>query len=203
MTAETHTVNLDGRVLERGFWLNVWEVTGPNASEHVYVGRTGDSSSPNAQSPFVRMGQHLGGLKNSSMLRNHLERRHVAPEDCKFRLVAHGPVLAEVGDRDMAAHCERRDLIAALEKRLARTWTLSATTESDQSSCVVRVICWTARRLDARPTARRPDARGAHHDDRRRPITRHGCLRAPSWTAHRGFRPSRTPGHALLGRSHP
>jgi hypothetical protein len=116
---ETYSVNLDGRVLRRGFWLYVWDVTTPDGSNVLYVGRTGDSSSANAQSPFARMGQHLGRLKNSSMLRNHLEKRTLDPEDCTFRLVAHGPVLPEVVGGDMAAHVERRDVIAALEKQLA------------------------------------------------------------------------------------
>ena len=44
--------------LERGFWLYVWVIDGAGDTLH-YVGRTGDSSSSNAQSPFNRMGQHL------------------------------------------------------------------------------------------------------------------------------------------------
>lgn len=113
----TYTVALDGGVLERGFWLYVWEVTTPDGRTLVYVGRTGDSSSANAQSPFARMGQHLGAAKNSSMLRNHLGKREVDPRLCSFRLIAHGPILAEaVG---MEAHKESRDVIAAMECRLA------------------------------------------------------------------------------------
>ena len=47
---ETFTVTLDGAMLRRGFWLYVWEITTPNGEKVLYVGRTGDSSSPNAQS---------------------------------------------------------------------------------------------------------------------------------------------------------
>jgi hypothetical protein len=113
----TQTLSFDGRVLTRGFWLYVWEVTAPNGSVLLYVGRTGDSSSSNAQSPFVRMGQHLGFFKNSSMLRNHLGQRAVDPDECTFRLVAHGPVLDEAADQE--THKHRRDIIAAVEKQLA------------------------------------------------------------------------------------
>ncbi len=117
MSPNTYAVGLDGGTLERGFWLYVWEASTPTGNKLLYVGRTGDSSSMNAQSPFNRMGQHLGSAKNSSMLRNHLGERHVVPEQCTFRLVAHGPILDEASD--WGTHCERRDLIGALEKRLA------------------------------------------------------------------------------------
>lgn len=117
MTAHTHIIALEGDVLQRGFWLYVWEVIAPDGEELLYVGRTGDSSSPKAQSPFNRMGQHLGFLSTSSMLRNHLSMRGVCPEQCTFRLIAHGPILEEADG--MEAHKERRDLIAALEKKLA------------------------------------------------------------------------------------
>ncbi len=117
MTTQTYMIALDGGVLRRGFWLYVWEVVTPTGDEFLYVGRTGDSSSANAQSPFNRMGQHLGFLQTSSMLRNHLSNRGIRPEQCTFRLIAHGPILKEADG--MEAHKERRDLIAALEKKLA------------------------------------------------------------------------------------
>jgi hypothetical protein len=113
----TYTVALDGGTLQRGFWLYVWEVTTLASATLLYVGRTGDSSSINAQSPFNRMGQHLGTTKTSSMLRNHLDGRGIAPEQCSFRLVARGPILEEADDKDI--HYERRDVIGALEKKLA------------------------------------------------------------------------------------
>ena len=117
--ASTQVVEFDGGFLERGFWLYAWEVLVPGGAAILYVGRTGDSSSANAQSPFNRMGQHLGRAVNSSMLRNHLARRGVDPEDCTFRLIAHGPVLSEGPTDDMAEHKLRRDLVAGIEKRLA------------------------------------------------------------------------------------
>lgn len=113
----TYTVSLDGGFLARGFWIYVWEVKAADHRPMLYVGRTGDSSSPNAQSPFNRMGQHLGFAKNSSMLRNHLESRGVSPGLCAYRLIAHGPILAEA--EDWNSHVIRRDRAAAVERQLA------------------------------------------------------------------------------------
>ena len=119
MDPGTHTVTFEGGFLRRGFWLYVWEVLGPAADEPVlYVGRTGDSSSLYAQSPFNRMGQHLGTAVNSSMLRQHLGRRSLDLEACRYRLVAHGPLLQEAQD-DQVLHRERRDRMSASEKALA------------------------------------------------------------------------------------
>jgi len=55
---DAYSIKFDGRLLDRGFWLYVIDIHGP-ADRHLYVGRTGDSSSPNAASPFSRIGQHL------------------------------------------------------------------------------------------------------------------------------------------------
>lgn len=117
--AETFTVTLDGAMLRRGFWLYVWEITTPNDDKVLYVGRTGDSSSPNAQSLFNRMGQNLGTLATSSMVRNNLEKRGVDPIDCQFRMVGRGPVFDEPATKTMETHKPIRDQVAALEKKLA------------------------------------------------------------------------------------
>jgi hypothetical protein len=116
MAGKTYVVALDGEMVERGFWIYVWEATTPAGEELLYVGVTGDSSSRNAQSPFNRMGQHLGPARNSSMLRNWLGKRGIVPEQCTFRLVAHGPVLDEADD--WAEHCARRDILAGMERQL-------------------------------------------------------------------------------------
>jgi hypothetical protein len=113
---QTYEVALEGGTLRRGFWLYVWEVTTPNEQKLLYVGRTGDISSPKAASPFNRMGQHLGSIKASNMLRTHLGKRDMAPEDCNFRFVAHGPILTEAADWD--GHVLRRDVVGGLEQKL-------------------------------------------------------------------------------------
>lgn len=118
-----HKVTFEGSFLERGFWLYIWEVEAPDGTALHYVGRTGDNSSPNAQSPYVRMGQHLGSERPSgnttNMLRKHLEKAGVCPENCTFRLVAQGPVFPEVEEGGMEGHKLVRDKIAALERDLA------------------------------------------------------------------------------------
>ncbi|MEX2205250.1 MAG: hypothetical protein WEF50_03375 [Myxococcota bacterium] len=114
-----HEFRFDGSILQRGFWLYVWEITPPGRPVLYYVGRTGDSSSTNAQSPFNRMGQHLGFDVASNTLRRHLEGRGVAPEVCAFRLVALGPLEPESRAAGRAEHDERRDGLAAMEKALA------------------------------------------------------------------------------------
>ena len=117
MSRAIHRLSFNGRLLQRGFWLYIWEIIRPRGPNLYYVGRTGDSSSRNAQSPFNRMGQHLGFAENANMLRRYLRAHHVQPERCSFRLIAHGPILEEATTWD--SHCERRDVMAALEQALA------------------------------------------------------------------------------------
>ena len=85
MSASTHTLTFPGAMTERGFWLYVWRIMSP-IGELLYVGRTGDSSSPYASSPFARMGQHLGNNKNQNMVRQHLGKvRSPAGKVCLVR----------------------------------------------------------------------------------------------------------------------
>jgi hypothetical protein len=123
----THILTLPGAMLRRGFWLYVWRVSAPNGQELLYVGRTGDNSSPHATAPYTRMGQHLGFSPNQNALRRHLLNRGIVAEDCReFDLIAYGPLYDEVRKGDgltradlMAAHMPLRDLVGALEKVLA------------------------------------------------------------------------------------
>ena len=114
-----HEIHFGGDILQRGFWLYVWEVTGEGHAPLYYVGRTGDSSSTNAQSPFNRMGQHLGFAENSNMLRRHLVKNRVVPESCFFRLIAVGPIEREPKSHSRREYDRRRDVVAAMEKALA------------------------------------------------------------------------------------
>tara|TARA_R110000824_G_scaffold118960_12_gene271846 strand:+ start:6258 stop:6731 length:474 start_codon:yes stop_codon:yes gene_type:complete len=120
-----HEVSFAGGILKRGFWLYVWQITPPESAPVYYVGRTGDSSSTNAQSPFNRMGQHLGHSENSNMLRKHLTKQNIDADQCAFRLVALGPLEEESSHPERDEHDERRDLVAAMEKALAEAMQLA------------------------------------------------------------------------------
>jgi hypothetical protein len=117
MTAKAHELTFNGGLLDRGFWLYVWEITTPQDIHLYYVGRTGDSSSIKAQSPFNRMGQHLGFNNHANPLRRYLKAEDVDPERCLFRLVTYGPILEEAAT--LEEHRQRRDRIGAMEKALA------------------------------------------------------------------------------------
>ena len=116
-SATLHRVSLTGELLRRGFWLYVWEVIPRVGDPVLYVGMTGDSSSPNAQSPFTRLGQHLGTNKHANALARHLKARSIEPSECRsLELVAYGPVLEETGG--MEQHRPLRAKVAAIEKAL-------------------------------------------------------------------------------------
>jgi hypothetical protein len=126
MAPETHVLTLPGPMLQRGFWLYVWRVETP-VGEMLYVGRTGDSSTPYAAAPYTRMGQHLGSMKNQNALRSHLEKHGIDPRDCaNLHLISHGPLYPEMDRGDSIARAERwaehvpiRDIVGAMEKALA------------------------------------------------------------------------------------
>jgi hypothetical protein len=111
-------MSFDGSVLARGFWLYVWDIRG-SSTRRLYVGRTGDSSSPNAQSPFKRIGQHLDPSPNAkgNALGRQLKGAGIDPLKCKFKMVAIGPVFPE--QDTMEQHKPMRDQVAALERALA------------------------------------------------------------------------------------
>ena len=124
-TASLHRLTLPGPMLQRGFWLYVWRVQTPTG-ELLYVGRTGDSSSPHATAPYTRMGQHLGFSKAQNSLRRLLTEAGVEPESCgQFDLISYGPIFPEIGMTkeqlradQMLLHTPVRDQMAALEKKL-------------------------------------------------------------------------------------
>lgn len=129
----TFRLTLPAPMLRRGFWLYVWSVTTAEYTRLLYVGRTGDNSSPNASPAYIRMGQHLGSVKTQNSLRKHLLLKGIDPQECRcFDLIAHGPVYPEVArpeDFDhadttaraalMKQHLPFRDIVGAMEKRLA------------------------------------------------------------------------------------
>jgi hypothetical protein len=115
---ETCRMEFSGKLLKRGFWLYVWDIK-EDMQRHVYVGRTGDSSSPNASSPFRRIGQHLDSSLNAkgNALGRQLKTAGINPEVCTFEMTAIGPIFAE--QKTMPDHKPLRDKTAALERAIA------------------------------------------------------------------------------------
>jgi predicted component of type VI protein secretion system len=115
---KAYAMSFDGALLERGFWLYVWSITSV-ARNVLYVGRTGDSSSAHASSPFRRIGQHLDVRPNArgNALARQLKQAGLVPETCMFEMIAVGPLFRE--QPDMEKHKPARDQVAALERALA------------------------------------------------------------------------------------
>ena len=85
----------------------------------LYVGRTGDSSSRFAASPFSRLGQHLDVRTKASanMLLRYLRKAGFDPLRCSYSLVATGPLYPE--QSTLIAHRKIRDLVAPIEAAIA------------------------------------------------------------------------------------
>ncbi len=117
-TIRKYTMVFDGKLLRRGFWVYVWRIQSPKGV-YLYIGRTGDSSSPYGASPFTRVGRHLDVRQNakSNTLARHLLYAGLDPKRCRFRMVALGPLFPE--QRAMKAHRPLRDKVAALERGIA------------------------------------------------------------------------------------
>lgn len=115
---KVHRISFDGGLLERGFWLYAWLLQS-GSDKAVYVGRTGDSSSRFAASPFSRLGQHLDVRPSATanMLLRQVHKLGWDPLNCRYELVAFGPIYPE--QPDLTAHRSKRDIIAPLETELA------------------------------------------------------------------------------------
>jgi hypothetical protein len=113
-----YSIKFDGRVLERGFWLYVIDIF-TTEGRRLYVGRTGDSSSCNAGSPFARIGQHLDprwNAKGNALARN-LRAVGINPSACTIEMIAIGPMFPE--ERTFSVHKRIRDVMAGLEGAVA------------------------------------------------------------------------------------
>ena len=117
---EAFSVRLDGRVLCRGFWLYVVDIRGPKG-RYLYVGRTGDSSSRHAASPFARLARHLEARPNarSNALARNLKKAKIDAASCQLEMIAVGPIFPE--QATFEAHKPFRDRVAALERGVADT----------------------------------------------------------------------------------
>jgi hypothetical protein len=118
MMINSHQITFDGEVLQRGFWLYMVEIRCVG-KKYVYIGRTGDSSSPNAASPFLRIGQHLdfGDNARSNSLAKRLKEQKIDPTRSRFRILALGPFFPE--QESFEAHKPYRDQMATLEYEIA------------------------------------------------------------------------------------
>jgi hypothetical protein len=115
MASAMHEINFNGALLERGFWLYVWEIESPDKSRYLYVGRTGDHASGAVQSPFNRLCNHLGSNTHSNALQRHLRKHGIEVACCSLRFLPFGPIT-------MPSALEHRtacDTMQALEKALA------------------------------------------------------------------------------------
>lgn len=112
-----HHLSIPAPVLERGFWLYAWRIETADGRELVYVGRTGDSSSKNAQSPFNRVSGHLGSNSRANALQRHLTKRGLTQQQCRrLDFITCGPIFPE--GSTIEQRNERRDIVGALEKKL-------------------------------------------------------------------------------------
>ena len=116
MSASAYTLTFDGGMTERGFWLYVWRVTSSDNRELLYVGMTGDTASPNAASPFGRMGRHLDPKSLGNALLQYLNKCDVLARGCKFELTTYGPVFPEAPNMD--EHKEPWSKVSSVEKAL-------------------------------------------------------------------------------------
>lgn len=119
MRLRVSRATFDGLILKRGFWLYVVEIVTSSGRHVVYVGRTGDTSSPFAASLFTRMTGHLSDRKSAkanSLLKRMIEQ-DLACEDCSYRFVGIGPVFDQ--QTSMEAHKPLRDQMAGLERAVA------------------------------------------------------------------------------------
>jgi hypothetical protein len=119
MPPSAFVVSFEGQLLQRGFWIYAWQITNSGRTVY-YVGRTGDSSSNNAASPFNRIGTHLDARPNAkaNSLTKRLLEAGLNPAECSFRMAAIGPLHPE--QEDFESHRVVRDRMATLEHAVAQ-----------------------------------------------------------------------------------
>ena len=113
-----YSMSFAGALLERGFWLYVWRVNDEQRTVF-YVGRTGDSSSAHASSPYRRASQHLDDKPKAkaNALHRCLRAADIEPKRCRFELFGIGPLYPE--QASVEQHRPLRDEAAALERAVA------------------------------------------------------------------------------------
>ena len=86
---ETYEIKFQSAILRRGFWIYVVQITDSKGKKYYYVGRTGDSSSVNAASLFVRLGRHFENKKKAkgNTLWRAIEREEIDKDKLSFQIV--------------------------------------------------------------------------------------------------------------------
>jgi hypothetical protein len=134
MSAVLHRLSIPADILRRGFWLYVWAIHLKRGRIVYYVGRTGDASSPNAQSPFARVSGHLGPNSKANALRRHLAKHEIDFEACvSLDIVAYGPIYTEASE--WTEHVLRRDAMHALERDLCNAMRAAKYDVLNEVSC--------------------------------------------------------------------
>jgi hypothetical protein len=112
------SAHIDGKLLHRGFWVYVVEITSASG-KHYYVGRTGDSSSPFASSLFARLAAHLDQKPSAkgNSLSKRVREKELDCSECEYHVFGFGPLFDE--QASMEQHRPFRDKMAALESHLA------------------------------------------------------------------------------------
>ena len=118
MGINSYTMAFDGELLKRGFWLYVWEILF-NGEKYIFIGRTGNSSSANAASPFNRVSQHFDFRETAkgNTLARRLRENNIDPDASNFRMIALGPIFQE--QKSVDTHKQYRDQMATLEYEIA------------------------------------------------------------------------------------
>ncbi len=115
-----YQLTFDGDLLQRGFWIYIWKVEDRKTSNlYYYVGRTGDSSSLNASSPFSRLSSHLSKNPKANALLKHLHAQGIAVGECRFDFFSFGPLFFEAFNWE--DHKHKRDKTATVEKMVAQS----------------------------------------------------------------------------------
>ena len=81
-----------GIMLQRGFWLCVWQIEIARGGRRLYVGRTGDNWLAKAKFPFTRLRQHLDIDKHASVLRRQIRQAGIETVSGRFEMTASGPL---------------------------------------------------------------------------------------------------------------
>lgn len=114
---KTYELKINGNIMKRGFWIYSYKIFDKNNNIFFYIGRTGDSSSLNASSPFNRMLNHFGNNRHSNSLKRNLVKHNIDINECSFVLNCFGPFFEEANNKE--EHYLKRDYTSSIEIQVA------------------------------------------------------------------------------------